>query len=192
MTVRHDGAKRRSGCRSNRRSLAVQEMRAGPSDSDCRIRVQTTGCCFVPMIEVVSETEKAGQTRQVSAGKVNVSEPLRTCRKRMDVIENRLQLLACDQLGGHLRTARAVTGIKAARAQHRLLYGTWEPFSRCQGRTSSGGPVRCRVPIREEGADGLVTAMKPGNAGGAKGPDSLANGRSQPAMGGADVCGKAL
>jgi len=49
------------------------------------------------MAGVVSETEKAGPTRQVSAGKANVSEPLTTCRKRRDVIETRLQLLAWDE-----------------------------------------------------------------------------------------------
>jgi hypothetical protein len=30
--------------------------------------------------------------------------------------------------------------------------------------------------MRGEGADGLVVAMKPGNPGGAKGPDDLADG----------------
>ena len=39
--------------------------------------------------------------------------------------------------------------------------------------------------MRGEGADGLVVAMKPGNAGGARGPDDLADGEGQPAMGGA-------
>lgn len=43
------------------------------------------------------------------------------------------------------------------------------------------------VPMRGEGTDGLVVAVKPGNAGGAKEPDSLAFGTGQPAMGGADV-----
>jgi hypothetical protein len=52
------------------------------------------------MAGVVSETEKAGYTRQVRAGKANVSESLRTCRKRMDVIESRLQSLACDRVRG--------------------------------------------------------------------------------------------
>jgi len=52
------------------------------------------------MVGVVSETEKAGQTRQVSAGKTNVSEPLTTCRKRRDVIGTRLQLLAWDKARG--------------------------------------------------------------------------------------------
>jgi hypothetical protein len=41
--------------------------------------------------------------------------------------------------------------------------------------------------MRGEGTDGPMVAMKPGNAGGAKGPDSLAEDAGQPAMGGADV-----
>jgi hypothetical protein len=41
--------------------------------------------------------------------------------------------------------------------------------------------------MRGGGADGLVGAKKPGNAGGAKGPDGLAEDRGQPAMGGADA-----
>ena len=52
------------------------------------------------MAGVVSETEKAGQTRQVSAGKTNVSEPLVTCRKRRDVIETELLLLARNEARG--------------------------------------------------------------------------------------------
>jgi hypothetical protein len=39
--------------------------------------------------------------------------------------------------------------------------------------------------MRGEGTDGLVVAVKPGNAGRAKGPDDLAEGGGQPAMGGA-------
>jgi hypothetical protein len=49
---------------------------------------------------VVSETEKAGKTRQVWVGKANVSESLRTCRNRKDVIESRLDTLACDEARG--------------------------------------------------------------------------------------------
>ena len=45
------------------------------------------------MTGVVSVSEKARQTRQVSTGKTNASEPLTTCRKRRDVIETGLQLL---------------------------------------------------------------------------------------------------
>ena len=51
--------------------------------------------------------------------------------------------------------------------------------------------MRSRVPKRGEGTDGSVVAMKPGNAGGAKGPDTSAPGRGQPAMGGAAARGKA-
>jgi len=40
------------------------------------------------------------------------------------------------------------------------------------------------VPMRGEGADGLVVVRKPGNAGGAREPDDLAEGAGQPAMGG--------
>src|SRR5262249_5669200 len=69
----------------------------GPSGSDCRIRVQTTASCFGPMAEVVSVAEKAGRTRQVGAGKTNASEPLMTCRKRRDVTQTRLQLLAWEE-----------------------------------------------------------------------------------------------
>jgi len=52
------------------------------------------------MAEVVSETEKAGTTRQVNAGKTNASEPLGTCRKRRDAIETGLQLLVRDKARG--------------------------------------------------------------------------------------------
>ena len=52
------------------------------------------------MAGVVSETEKAGRTRQVRTGKTNVSEPLATCRQRRDVIETRLQSLAWDEARG--------------------------------------------------------------------------------------------
>ena len=49
------------------------------------------------MTGVVSVSEKAGRTRQVCAGKTNVSEPLTTCRKRMNVIETGLLLLVRDR-----------------------------------------------------------------------------------------------
>jgi hypothetical protein len=71
--------RRKEAARSNRSSLAAREMRGGPSGSGCRTRAQTTGCCSGPMIGVVSETEKAGPTRQVCAVKTNASEPLMTC-----------------------------------------------------------------------------------------------------------------
>ncbi len=44
--------------------------------------------------------------------------------------------------------------------------------------------------MRGQGTDGPVLASKPANAGGAKGPDSPADGAGQPAMGGAGAKGK--
>ena len=44
--------------------------------------------------------------------------------------------------------------------------------------------------MRCAGTDGPDRAMRPGNAGGAKGPDTLAAGRGQPAMGGTALQGK--
>ena len=52
------------------------------------------------MAGVVSGPEKAGGTRQVRAGKTNASEPLPTCRKRIDVTETGLQSLARDAAQG--------------------------------------------------------------------------------------------
>ena len=69
----------------------------GPSDPNCRVWVQTAESGVGPMAGVVSVSEKARQTCQVSAGKTNASEPLMTCRKRMDVTETRLQRLAWDE-----------------------------------------------------------------------------------------------
>jgi hypothetical protein len=55
-----------------------------------------------------------------------------------------------------------------------------------KGEPGDGSPVEGRVPMRDTGADGFVVVMKPGNAGGAKGPDfssqgqrSTGNGRSR-------------
>ena len=98
-----DCAPRRRGkeaARSNGSSLAAREMRAGPSGSGCRTRAQTTGCCSGPMVGVVSETEKAGPTRQVCAVKTNASEPLMTCRKRRDVHRNRAPVVGSGQTRG--------------------------------------------------------------------------------------------
>src|SRR5580700_12051240 len=72
-------------------------MRDGPSDSDCRIRVQTTASCSGPNSQGGERCGKGGTTRQVSAGKTNASEPSLTCRKRKDVVETRLQSLAWDE-----------------------------------------------------------------------------------------------
>ena len=63
--------------------------------------------------------------------------------------------------------------------------GTWRSDEK--GEAQGAGTPRVRVPTRSAGADQLVVAMKPGNAGGAKGLNRPAAGVSQPARGGAHV-----
>jgi hypothetical protein len=119
--------------------------------------------------------------RQVRTEKATASEPLMSCRKRIDDIETGEESLTRDEPGGYLPTAQAVSGIEVARARSRLLCGTREPAASIVrsvglilGRTREGDPqvaetARGRVPMRVAGTDRLVVVMKPGNAGGAKG-----------------------
>src|SRR5713101_8952253 len=84
--------------------------------------------------------KRRAEIRQVRAGKANASEPLMKCRKLQRSSKPSFNAGFGTKSGGHLFTARAVTGIKAARARLRLLCGTWEPSLRGQGRPPSGGP----------------------------------------------------
>ena len=63
--------------------------------------------------------------------------------------------------------------------------GTWVSMQR--EKSERDAPARIRVPKRDTGTDGSVVVMKPGNAGGAKGPDTPTEDASQPARGGAGV-----
>jgi hypothetical protein len=84
-----------------------------------------------------------------------------------------------DEPGGYLLTALVVTGVKVARARFRHQHGTWEPvaplvLARCWAGQPKGVPqaaetARGRVLARGTGADRPVVAVRPGNAGGAKG-----------------------
>ena len=82
------------------------------------------------MTGVVSVSEKAGRTRQVRAGKTNVSEPLTTCRKRRNVIETGLQLLVRDRMravpADGSRDDRHEDGVSPAQARVRNV-GTCGP-----------------------------------------------------------------
>jgi hypothetical protein len=140
--------------------------------------------------------EKAHVMRQVGAGKANVSEPLWKRRKRSGVIETGVQSLLRDEPGGCLLIGQVVTGVKVARARFRLQHGTWEPVAplapvgcwpgRSKGVPQAADTARGRVPARGTGADRLVVAVKPGNAGGAKGTGRLGSLGGQPeAPGGA-------
>jgi hypothetical protein len=70
--------------------------------------------------------------------------------------------------------------------------GTGEHVASMRREKSEWGPMRKRVPMRGEGADGPVVAMKFGNAVGAKGPNFLADDVGQPAVEGVSVGRKAL
>jgi len=86
-------------------------MGVGPSNSDCRIRVQTTASCADPMVGVVSVAERrGGSTRQACFGKANIGEPLMTYRKGLQTLSkpragphscNKAQRQPADWLGGN-------------------------------------------------------------------------------------------
>src|SRR3954447_2260033 len=107
------------------------------------------------------------------------------CRKRRDVTETRLQSLAWDPaetrpaygLGGD-RHKGGVISVRALAGN----VGSWRP--RWQGKAARGRPPRATVPRRGAGSDQPIVALKPGNAGGAKGLNGPAEGREQPARGG--------
>src|SRR6266508_6351100 len=130
--------------------------------------------------------------RQVRTGKANVSEPLLTCRKRIDDIKTRVQLLPWEKSGGCLTTGQAVSGMKVARARFRrqcgtrerlapmLLAGCWTGWRK--GEAQAAETVRARVPMRGRRADRLVVVRTPGNAGRAKGTGRPGSFDDQPAM----------
>ena len=90
-------------------------MRAGLSDSDYRIRVQTTESCFVSMDEVVSVSAK-GKARpcQVRAKETSASEPLMNCRKRRNDVKTRGQSLLWEESERRLHTVQTTSGIEVA------------------------------------------------------------------------------
>ena len=55
-----------------------------------------------------------GTPRCVRFKKMNVSEPLMTCRNDKDGIKTEVGLLLQDKLGGNLLTAQVVPGIEVA------------------------------------------------------------------------------
>ncbi len=134
---------------------------------------------------VVSVVGKgAPRVRQVWITKANASKPLMKCRKRIGDIKTGVESFPRDEPGGCLPTGQVVSGMKVARAWSGLSCGTWEPVAphplatsgaalahgpRRKGEPQAAGTARGRVPTRGTGADHLVVAAMPGNAGGAKG-----------------------
>lgn len=117
-----------------------------------------------------------------------MSEPLIRRRKVVNVIETKPLSRPWDKArkgpvygpGGD----RRIGGVSLVQAFMRNM-GTWRPDAK--GDTRGEEPTRVRVPKRDAGADQLVVAKKPGNAGGAKGLDRLVSGVGQPFWGGAHV-----
>ncbi len=117
--------------------------------------------------------------------KANESEPLMRRRKGINAIETRLRMLTGIEPGRDLFTVRAVAGVETARAEIQAFVwnvGTERPDAK--GEVRGDEPRRARVPMRDAGADRFVVAMKPGNAGGAKGPACPASSMRQPFKGG--------
>jgi hypothetical protein len=113
---------------------------------------------------------------------------LMSCRKVHNCHRNQTSFAVCEGvqrgpaywLGG----GRQIDGAILVQASMRNV-GTWR--SDAKGAAQGAGTLRARVPRRSAGADQLVVAMKPGNAGGAKGLNHPATEMSQPGMGGAHV-----
>jgi hypothetical protein len=59
--------------------------------------------------------------------KASESEPRLKCRNAIDGIKSGSGMQARDEPGGCLFIGQVVSGMHAARARVRLLYGTWEP-----------------------------------------------------------------
>src|SRR6266542_6740528 len=130
--------------------------------------------------------------RQVRTGKANVSEPLLTCRKRIDDIKTRVQLLPWEKSGGCLSIGQAVSGMKVARARFRLQCGTRERLAPMplaggwtgwrEGEAQAAETVRARVPMRGRRADRLLVVRTLGNACRSKGTGCPGTVDDQPAV----------
>ena len=127
-----------------------------------------------------------GAPRQVGARKANASEPLMSCRNTSRRDRNQALLEAWDKVqrkpADGLDDRRQRDGASLVQAFMRNV-GTWR--SDAKGDVPEARTLRTRVPMQSAGADQLVVAMKPGNAGGAKGLNCPAAGVRQPARGGA-------
>lgn len=120
---------------------------------------------------------------------MNGIEPLiLKCRKRRDVIETRGKSLTWDSVWRAPDYCpdgdRHKGGMIVVRA-HAWNVGTCG--NAIEGDGQGDELTRPRVPMHYRGTDCPVVAMKPGNAGGAKGANGSAEDRDQPAMGGVHV-----
>ena len=127
-----------------------------------------------------------GVPRQVWTRKANASEPLMSCRKPQRRDRNQALLGAWDEVqrepADGLDGRRQRDGASLVQASMRNV-GTWR--SDAKGEVPESRSSRTRVPTQGAGADQLVVARKPSNAGGAKGLNYPVSDVRQPARGGA-------
>ena len=129
---------------------------------------------------MVNGPGKGGKTRQVWIRETNASEPLMRRRNDIATIETRLQTYAWDEArkgpvygpGGGRRRG----GVNLIQA---FAWNVGTEHSDAKGEVRGVDPRRASVPMRNAGADWLVVVTKPGNAGGAKGPDRSVSGVGQ-------------
>jgi len=113
---------------------------------------------LLPSREVVVRELGKGRGRpgQVRTVESNASEPLMRCRKRRNDVKTGGESLPRDQSGGNLFTARAASGMKAARTRSRLLCGTWEPcHPDAKGGTQGEAPRACEYRSGVQGRSNL-------------------------------------
>jgi len=184
--VRHDGADRRSTDQIE----AACCMRDGGRPSGNGLQDQFSNRPSLRGDEIPGSEqigEKAGlDPVRYESGRANASEPLMSCRKRLRCHRNQASFRCLGQspAGACLRAGwwpadrwrEPGSGFHVERGNLAL---------RCQGSNPRESTLRVRVPKRSAGADRLVVVMKPGNAGGAKGPNRPASDVGQPARGGA-------
>jgi hypothetical protein len=152
---------------------AVREMMVGPSKLLCRGRFQTALSCCGPRTAVVNVKEKARPMDRVMWG-VGRRAQAKLCLKHRngisDDIETGIGLRFRDKsLAGTYLLARRCPVQKRRdptlgfRTELENLVGD------AKGKGTSGSPVRLKVPMRRQGADCSIVAMKRGNSRGAKG-----------------------
>jgi len=121
----------------------------------------------------------APRARQVWIRKASESEPLMTCRNKFQWRRNRGETWVPGQVWGE--PVDCPDGVRHIGGASLILALAWnvrtcrpDTVAGLLGRWREGVPqaahtARGRVPSRGTGTDRLVVAMKPGNAGGAKG-----------------------
>lgn len=165
-------------------------MRVGPSETGCRTSLQTASALRGPKNPGCEQIEEKGGAglRQVWTRKANESEPSMRRRKGINAIETRLRMYAWDKAqkgpAYGLSDGRRRDGASLVQA---LVWNVGTECSDVKGEVQGETPRRTSVPMRSNGADWPVVTMKPGNAGGVKGPGCPVSGVCQLARGGVHV-----